>query len=71
MSTMTITTTTDAETFVNNSGVADWDWGELASAEGFAEWLFRNRSEVDTRNYHGELREYLVSVGEDPADYDL
>jgi hypothetical protein len=61
----------DAQTFVYNSGVAEWEWGGNASAEGFALWLRANRDSVDRDDYDNELREYLISVGEDPADYSL
>ena len=65
----TINSITDAEIFVANSGVAEWEWGGNASAEGFAEWIFRNRSAVNPNAYDGEIIEYLLSVGENPSDY--
>jgi len=61
----------DARVFVDNSGVADWEWGEIASAEGFADWLWHNRTSVDRQDYDADLREYLLSEGEDPKDYSL
>ena len=64
-------TVTDALDFVANSGVAEWEFGGRASAEGFAKWLFDNRSEVNPYDYGAELRQYLLSVGEDPSDYGL
>ena len=69
----TFTTRRDAHTAVHNSGVADWEWGGNASAEGFADWLWRNRDGIDTGSdeFDAALREYLVSVGENPDDYSL
>ncbi len=31
---------TAAQTFVNNTGAADWTWVGNASAEGFAKWVW-------------------------------
>ena len=64
-----INSITDAQVFVENSGVSEWEFGGNASAEGFAEWIFRNRSSVDPNEYHAEISEYLLSVGEEPSDY--
>ena len=66
---MKLTTITDAKTFVNNSGVLEWEWGGDASCGGFARFLWRNYGEVDADDYDSELTAYLASVGEDPADY--
>lgn len=71
MTTIKIDSISDAKTFVDNSGVTDWEWTGSASADGFAKWLRANRVEVNDENYDAELREYLVSVGEKPADYSL
>lgn len=68
---MQINTNTDAQTFVSNSGIAEWEWGGNASSEGFAEWLYQNKSEINESSYDEELRDYLTSVGEDPKDYDV
>jgi len=64
-----INSITDAEIFVANSGVSEWEFGGNASAEGFAEWLFMNRRSVNPNAYDGEIIEYLLSVGENPSDY--
>lgn len=64
-----INSVTDARVFVENSGVAEWTFGGNATAEGFAEWLFRNRRSVNPDGYNAELIEYLISVGQDPSDY--
>jgi hypothetical protein len=64
-----INTIQDAETFTQNSGVYDWSWGGKASAEGFVEWVYRNCSEIDSEDYDSELEKYLVSCGENPAQY--
>lgn len=69
MSTVSINTLTDAQVFVDNSGVAEWDFGGNSSVEGFAEWLFRNRAVVDADDYDSDVAEYLGSVGENPKDY--
>ena len=71
MSIIRIESVSDAKTFVENSGVADWEWGEKASAAGFAAWLRANRSEIDGEDYTAELRAYLVSVGEAPQLFNL
>lgn len=71
MNIMQIATTADAMCFVENSGVTDWEWGGQASAEGFADWLYRNRDAADRDDYEAELVAYLISVGENPADYGL
>lgn len=71
MSTMQISSITDAVRFVDNSGVVDWKWTGRASADGFAQWIRANRSEMDRDDYRAELREYLMSVGGNPADYSL
>lgn len=68
---MNINTLEDAQTFVNNSGVADWAWGGNASSEGFAEFVYKNFNYIDRTYYEDELVDYLVSVGENPSDYDL
>ena len=65
----TINSITDAQVFVENSGVSEWEFGGNASAEGFAEWIFRNRLSVDSNEYHAEISEYLIGVGENPSDY--
>ncbi len=68
---MEINSMIDAETFVEDSGVYEWEWSGRASLNGFAEWVHLNCDHIDDDNYHGELIEYLKSVGENPADYDL
>ena len=59
----------DADTFVQNAGLTDWQWGGSASAEGFADWLYTHRDSADTADCQAELAEYLESVGENPDDY--
>ena len=59
----------DADTFVQNAGITDWAWSGNASADGFADWIYRNRDAADTDEFDAELREYLESVGENPGDY--
>lgn len=68
---MNINSITDARTFVNNSGVSDWEFGGTASADRFAEWLYRNRDDVSREDYDADLREYLISENENPQDYGL
>ena len=63
------TTRADAQTFVQNAGITDWAWSGNASADGFADWIYRNRDAADTDSFAAELREYLESVGENPGDY--
>ena len=59
----------DADTFVQNAGLADWQWGDSASAKGFADWLYTHRDSADTDDCQADLAEYLESVGENPDDY--
>ena len=66
---MDIETLQDALDFVSNSGVAEWQWGGKASLEGFAYWIFRNRSSIDSLSYERLIEEYLMSEGEDPWEY--
>lgn len=68
MNVMNMNSRTDAQTFVDNSGV-NWEWSGNASSNGFAEWLYQNRDNVDRDDYEAELAEYLTSVGENPSDY--
>lgn len=68
---MNIDSISDAKTFVENSGIVNWKFNGGASAEGFAVWIRANRSEIDTEDYAPELSEYLISVGENPSDYDV
>ena len=44
------TTRRDANTFVQNAGITDWAWSGNASADGFADWIYRNRDAADTDN---------------------
>jgi hypothetical protein len=72
---MQFETISGARTFVNSSGLVDWKWNGRASADGFAEYLFRNSDSVGPdsvptdEDYTEILREYLISVGENPSDY--
>ena len=81
------TTVTDANTFVGNSGVDSWDWGDTASADGFASWLWQNDRDSDPSSpVHGLgsddydeqeaalnscLRAYLNECGADIAAFGL
>lgn len=70
---MKLTTITDAQNFVANSGVNDWEWGGTASADRFAEFLFRTHDEISNdespQQLQAALAAYLRSEGENPADY--
>lgn len=68
---MKIDSITDAKTFVSNSGVADWEWGDKASAEGFAQYVRDNCDYIDRYDYNDTLRAYLISEGEDPSLYGI
>lgn len=81
------TTRTDAHTFVSNSGVIDWVWGDRASAYGFAEWLWANDRDSDpdspVHGLHADdhdereasmnacLRGYLTECGADLVAFGL
>lgn len=69
--TITINSLEDAVNFINNSAVATWPWGGAATSQGFAEYLLANHQEMDKKNFTNELKGYLLSVGEDPAEYAL
>jgi len=69
--TITINSLEDAVNFINNSAVASWPWGGGANSQGFAEYLLANHKEMDKGNFTTELKGYLLSVGEDPAEYAL
>ena len=68
---MEITTRQDAECFVGNSGVADWEWENPASAMGFADWIWRNCDYISFDDYDHELANYITSIGQNLADYSL
>lgn len=61
----------DAKNFISNSAVGSWPWGGKASADGFAEYLLANHSQVNNEDFSTELKGYLTSVGEDPGEYGL
>lgn len=72
MATLTeIRTDRDARNWVSMmTGTADWQWGGRASADGFAEWVFRHYTAIGD-DYVAPLAAYLKSVGENPDDYGL
>lgn len=59
----------DARTAVDNSGVADWDWGEWYNDEkvlhALAQYCWQHNLAVDAA-LPGFIRDKL---GQDPADY--
>lgn len=68
----------DARTYVDNSGVADWEWSGMASAERFAAWLYQNRDgmgnddpRIAREEFDRALTEYLLSEGENPDEYSV
>lgn len=61
----------DAETYVSNSGVIDWEFGGGASLEGLTEWLFHNYEVFLEEHFDEIIAEYLIYVGEDPSEYGL
>lgn len=64
-----IQTFEDARDWVMRSGVVDWEWGGNASLGGFVEYIYHNAGAIQDYDTAYFLSEYLVSVGEDPADY--
>lgn len=68
---MTLDTITDAQTYVANSGIADWEFGGFASTGDFAEWLYWNFTSFEEEIFDDLVAEYLISVGEDPDEYGL
>jgi hypothetical protein len=68
---MRIETYSDAETLVLNSGVYDWEWGGDADVEGLADFVYHNPELFEEEITDEGLYAYLVSVGEDPADYNV
>lgn len=62
----------DALTFVQNSFSPDYDWGEQASPEGFAEFLYWNTDQsFDFQDYGSDLSAYLKQAGQDPSDHGI
>ena len=54
---------------VSNSGVVDWDWGTddpLETLGQLARYVYLNGGTVND-SLHG----FIVSIGQDPQDYDL
>ena len=66
-----INTIEDAKNLVLNSGVIDWEFGENASLDGFADFIYNKTRMINSRNFNNVLRVYLKSVGENIADYNL
>lgn len=66
-----ITTYQDAETYVKNSGVENWEWGGAASLEGFIDYVYKLCNELDDVLFARVLVSYLKSVGENPVAYDV
>lgn len=56
-------------------GVVDWEWGGGASFGGFCRWVWNNHDNPAhawaDEPMLGLLLGYLVSVNENPAEYDL
>lgn len=65
----------DARTALD--GTAPWDWGPRASWGGWCEYAFRHGTETVNEmgewhwDHDGTLSAYLLSVGVDPADFQL
>ena len=59
-------------------GTADWDWGTVASWDGWTEYAYRHAiaTQADVGepwvwDHDATLRAYLVRVGVDPAEFQL
>lgn len=61
----------DAYYFLENSGVAEWEWSGKSSGDGFAEWMWLNRDGADLDDYDRDLTLYLQYSGENPEEYGL
>lgn len=61
--------TTKSDVRTASSAVQDWDWGGNASFDGFVAWLWNNSPEYEYSD--AALRAYLLSVGENPEDYNV
>ena len=82
-------TTTTRDTFDTKEaakiaclGTADWDWGPVATWEGWVDYAYRHALDVGTTDESGYtdwqrwdhddyLRSYLRSVGVDPNEFQL
>lgn len=69
-------TLTDARAALD--GTADWDWGGIASWDGWTQYAYKyalatqtDDGEPWTWDHDATLRAYLVSVGVDPSDFQL
>lgn len=69
-------TLADAQAALN--GTSDWDWGGTATWDGWTQYAYLHATE--TQDEEGDewvwdqdacLREYLISVGVDPAEFQL
>jgi len=68
-----IMTLADAQEYADECDIADWDWQDGASKKGFVQFL---KTEHDKRTIaledgDGYLQSYIVSVGQNPANYPL
>lgn len=76
---MKINSYSDAETYVTNSGVNDWEFGGNANLESLTEFVYQNwdnelfdENDIsDTDQFNNLLCDYLESVDERIADYSL
>lgn len=69
MTIVKIETITDAETFVDNSGVADWEFGGEASIENMANWIYNHCNEINTNDTESIIIQYLFCTHQHPKDY--
>ena len=57
-----IRTLVDAQTYVYNSGVVDWDWGktELDPIKLLGEYLYRNHQDHD--DFNSVLKSFITDI---------
>lgn len=70
---MKIQSIRDAETFVSNSGVFEWEFGNPANLYGLAKYVRKHcNSYTDIEpQFNNLLCNYLESIGENISDYSL
>jgi len=58
---MIIESIQDAACYAENAGVTDWEWPVGKSVDGLIDWVYKNRSWVETDGSDPVVEEYLSS----------
>lgn len=72
---MKIKTYNDAEIYIQNSGIVDWEFGGKANLDDLTRYIYQNWGNdlkmSDDDQFRNLLCDYLESVDEKIADYSL